>query len=90
MTTITLLTQPACTSCEQAKEVLARLALEYPLQINEIGLATAEGLALSARHGVVFAPGILLDGDMFSYGRLPEKKLRRALSQRHPAADPSV
>ena len=90
MTTITLLTQPSCTSCEHAKEVLARLTQEFPLQINEIGLATEEGLALAARHGVVFAPGVLVDGDMFSYGRLPEKKLRRYLSQHHPADETSA
>ncbi|TAM68635.1 MAG: thioredoxin family protein [Microbacteriaceae bacterium] len=87
MTTITLLTQSSCTSCEHAKEVLARLTREFPLQITEIGLATEEGFALAARHGVVFAPGVLVDGDMFSYGRLPEKKLRRYLSQQHPAGN---
>jgi glutaredoxin len=90
MTAITLLTQASCASCEQAKEALARLAVEYPLEIHEIGLATEQGLALAARHGIVFAPGVLVDGAMFSYGRLPEKKLRRYLSRRHTAHEPSA
>ncbi|MDQ6753468.1 MAG: thioredoxin family protein, partial [Actinomycetota bacterium] len=59
----------------------SRLARDYPLEIREIGLDTEEGRGLAARAGVVFAPGILIDGDMFSYGRLSEKKLRRHLSQ---------
>jgi len=31
---------------------------------------------------VLFAPGVLLDGKPFGYGRLSERKLRRALAQR--------
>ena len=81
MTTITILTQSSCAFCEQAKGTLSRLALEYPLQFREISLETVEGLELAAQYGVIFAPGILVDGEMFSYGRLPEKRLRRLLSQ---------
>ena len=87
MTTITILTQSSCTSCERAKEVLSRLVLEYPLRVREIGLDTEEGRELAVRHGIVFAPGILIDADLFSYGRVSEKKLRRQLSRCHPATD---
>jgi hypothetical protein len=37
---------------------------------------------------VLFAPGVLVDGAPFSYGRLSERKLRRTLDkhlQEHPA-----
>lgn len=84
MTTITLLTQPACTYCEHAKEVLSRVALEHPLQVEEIPLDSPEGRALATRHGVVFAPGILVDGDILGFGRLSEKKLRRRLVALRP------
>ena len=87
MTNITILTQTDCASCVQAKEVLSRLALDYPLQVQEVGLDTQDGRDLAARHGVVFAPGILIDGDLFSYGRLSEKKLRRNLSRGKPTTD---
>ena len=87
MTNITILTQTDCASCVQAKEVLSRLALEYPVQVQEVGLDSEDGRDLAARHGVVFAPGILIDGDLFSYGRLSEKKLRRNLSRGEPTTD---
>lgn len=79
MTNVTILTQTSCVSCGQAKEVLSRLAADYFLQIHEVRLDTEDGRSLAARHGVIFAPGILIDGKLFSYGRLSEKKLRRHL-----------
>ncbi len=32
------------------------------------------------------APGVLIDGEPFSYGRLSERKLRRALEKRRTSA----
>jgi glutaredoxin len=87
MTNITILTQADCASCVEAKDLLSRLALEYLMQVREVGLDTDDGRKLAARHGVVFAPGILLEGDLFSYGRLSEKKLRRHLSRGKATAD---
>ncbi|WEO76057.1 thioredoxin family protein [Cryobacterium sp. SO2] len=77
---ITVLTQESCPSCVNAKNTLAQLAVEYPLTIVEVPLASAEGREIANRVGIVFAPGILIDGALFSYGRLSEKKLRRHLS----------
>ncbi|PXX06256.1 glutaredoxin family protein [Mycolicibacterium moriokaense] len=79
---ITLLTQTSCGMCELAKEILARLGNEYPLSITEIDLASDEGKRLAAEAGVLFAPGVLVDGQPFSYGRLSERKLRRLLDRR--------
>jgi len=84
MTTVTLLTQADCALCEHAKKVLDRVAEDHPLQVTEIGLATPQGRALADRARVMFAPGILLDGRPFSYGRLSERKLRRALQRTRP------
>ena len=33
---------------------------------------------------MLFAPGVLVDGRPFSYGRLSERKLRRTLDKRLP------
>jgi len=46
-----------------------------------VDLASAEGARLGAAAGVLFAPGVLLDGKPFSHGRLSERKLRRALTR---------
>lgn len=81
---VTLLTQEDCASCEVAKEILTRVGREYPLVVHEIDLASAEGQRLASATGVLFAPGVLLDGGSFSYGRLSERKLRRTLDRRRP------
>lgn len=79
---VTLLTQNACAFCDQAKQVLTRVGQDHPLRVTEIDLATDEGQRLAARAGVMFAPGVLLDGKPFSFGRLSERKLRRTLGKR--------
>ncbi|MDT0275555.1 glutaredoxin family protein [Blastococcus goldschmidtiae] len=83
MTVVTLLTQTSCSFCEQAKETLAQLSQEQDFETEEISLQTEEGRALGERHGVLFAPGILVDGEFFSFGRLSERKLRRELQRRN-------
>ncbi len=82
MTVVTLLTQASCAFCDQAKETLVRLSQEHSLDIVEISLDSDEGRALGERHGVVFAPGVLIEGAFFSFGRLSERKLRRELQRR--------
>ncbi len=67
MTAITLLTQADCTLCEHAKQVLARVGADHPLEITQAG--------------VLFAPGVLVDGRPFGHGRLSERKLRRTLGR---------
>jgi hypothetical protein len=76
---VTLLTQAYCTLCDQAKVSLMRLAEEYPLTIDVIDLGTHEGLSLATRAGILFPPGILLNSKPFSYGCLPERKLRHEI-----------
>jgi glutaredoxin len=78
---ITLLTQPSCAMCELAKEILTRLGDEYPLSVSEVDLASDDGRRLAGDAGVLFAPGVLVDGQPFSYGRLSERKLRRLLDR---------
>jgi glutaredoxin len=79
VTAITLLTQEDCAYCEHAKKVLSRVGEDHPLEITEISLTSEPGRALAARAGVHFAPGLLVDGRPFGYGRISERRLRRAL-----------
>lgn len=82
--TITLLTQEQCPLCDHAKALLERVRNDpsSPATVNVVvvDLASAEGKRLGAAAGVLFAPGVLLDGQPFSHGRLSERKLRRALA----------
>ncbi len=81
-TLVTLLTQPDCALCEHAETVLARVGVDYPLRIEEIDLRSPDGQRLAAAAGVLFAPGILLDGHPYAFGRLSERALRRTLTRR--------
>jgi hypothetical protein len=79
---ITLLTQEDCALCEHAKDVLARVAADHPITVTEIDLRSETGAALALDAGVMFAPGVLLDGRAFSYGRLSERRLRKTLDHK--------
>lgn len=87
MIEMTVLTQPDCQFCESAQAVLARVGQDYPLAMRSIELGSEQGREMAARHGVLFAPGVLLDGEMFSYGRLSERRLRRHLARRSASFD---
>ena len=80
---VTLLTQPDCPWCEHAKSVLASVAADYRLTITEIDLHGQEGQRLTSTSPVPYAPGVLLDGALFSFGRLSERALRRALKKKN-------
>ena len=81
MTEITLLTQADCGYCEHAKKVLARVGADHPITVTEIDLTGEEGRELATRAGVMFAPGLLVDGRPFGYGRISERRLRRTLQR---------
>ena len=79
---VLLLTQEQCGFCVQAKEILDRLAVEYGFSVSTLDLSSPEGEALAVRSGLLFPPGIVLDGELFSYGRPSERKLRREIERR--------
>ena len=79
---VTLLTQEDCGYCEDAKRLLQRLGAEYQLSVRTVQLSSEEGTELALRGGVLFPPGLFLDGEPFSYGRPSERKLRKALAKR--------
>jgi len=80
VTHVTLLTKADCDLCQHAKAVLDRVAVDTPLRIETVDLASDRGRALAESAGMAFPPGVFLDGEAFSYGRLSERKLRRALA----------
>jgi hypothetical protein len=84
---ILVLTQENCAFCDLAKSMLERLSTEFPLSIATLSLDTPRGQELALRNGIVFAPGLFIDGKAFSYGRPSERKLRRAIEARMSRAD---
>lgn len=78
---VVILTAENCQFCEEAKALLERLAREYPLWVVMVDLATPQGQALARDTGVMFPPGIFIEGQPFSYGRPSERKLRRELAK---------
>lgn len=78
---MTLLSKEDCSLCDHAKGVLDRIGRDHSLEVETIPLETEEGRRLAASAGVVFAPGVLLEGKPFSHGRLSEGKLRKELEK---------
>jgi glutaredoxin len=83
---ITLLTQEGCAHCEKAERSLDHLAAEFDLRVRRLDVTEPEGRSLAETSGLAFAPGIYVDGELFSYGRLSERKLRRHLARHTSAA----
>jgi hypothetical protein len=86
---VVLLTQDDCAFCEQGKQVLERLAREFPLAVETRDLASVEGRTLAERGGVMFPPGLFVGGEPFSHGRVSERRLRRELRRRLRDIGPS-
>lgn len=81
MTDVVVLSSPACHLCEDALESLGELGREFPIRVREIGMETPEGRELLRIHRPAMPPAVLVDGSLFSVGRLPRKKLRKALER---------
>ncbi len=79
---VLILSRPTCDLCDRAKKILDRLAPEFGFAIRPLALDSPEGQSLALRHGMLFPPGLLVDGEPFSHGRVSERRLRRELSRR--------
>ncbi len=70
-----------CHLCEDAIEALDELGREFPLRVRVVQLETPEGRAIMAKHRAGLSPAVVIEGELFSSGRLPRKKLRRMLER---------
>jgi hypothetical protein len=57
------------------------MSAEFPIRVREVDLESVEGAAALQRWRVPFPPIVLLDGELFGYGRISERKLRQRLSR---------
>jgi alkyl hydroperoxide reductase subunit AhpF len=78
---VTLVEAPACHLCEDAKSALAVLAQAYPMTVHVMPIGEEPGRALMQEHRAPMSPLVLLDGEYFSSGRLPRRKLEKRLAK---------
>ena len=79
--TVTLVEAPACHFCEDAKTALDVLAQSFPMTVQVLSIGDPPGRSLMQAHRAPMSPLVLLDGQYFSSGRLPVRKLERRLSK---------
>lgn len=79
---VTVVESPACHFCADAEAVLAELAGAHPLVIRVVDIRTDVGRHLVQKHRATMSPLVLLDGEFFSNGRLPRRRLAKQLEQR--------
>ncbi len=79
--TATVVTANACHLCHDAIDVLMKNAIRYRIDVREVPSDCDEGRELIAAHRPAMSPLVLIDGEYFSAGRLPRKKLRDYLNK---------
>jgi len=65
--------------CEMAKDTIAAVGIDHPISVRTVDMTSREGEELTGIHRMPFPPLVLIDGQLHGYGRLSEKKFRRAL-----------
>ena len=79
---ITLVTSEGCHWCEDTHADLDERAASGVLHLDVVPADSDRGRALLAEHRPQMFPLVLLDGVFFSSGRMPRRKLDRALASR--------
>lgn len=79
---ITVVESDACHFCEDAQRALTELAERYPLTVDTVDVRSEVGQRLMRVHRASMSPLVLVDGEFFSHGRLPRRKLTKLLEQR--------
>lgn len=83
---ITIVESEACHFCDDARRVLEQLARSYPVTVVTLDVRSEAGQRLVQVHRASMSPLVLLDGEPFSHGRLPRRKLAKVLEQRQSAS----
>lgn len=80
---ITVVHAPACHFCADAEKALVEIAGRYPgrVRVWVVELESPEGAHLMVQHRPAMNPLVLIDGQFFSAGRLPRKKLTALLER---------
>ena len=80
---VTLVTAPDCHFCALGRAIVQRLSQGgIPLEVQELDWTDSAGTALVVRDGVHFPPALYVDGELWAYGRLSERALRKKFEAR--------
>lgn len=79
---VTVVESEACHFCEDALAALDELAQDHELDLEVIDIGSRAGQELITRHRPALTPLVLVDGEFFSQGRLPRRKLAKLLAER--------
>lgn len=79
---VILLVTTGCQYCEDARAELTARADRGELVLDVVSAESASGRMLQTTHRPAMFPLVLLDGERFSVGRLPRRKLDRTLARR--------
>lgn len=87
---VTVVESEVCHFCEDAHRVLGELADNYSLTVETVDVRSETGQRLMRVHRASMSPLVLVDGEFFSHGRLPRRKLVKLLEQRQGIAGTRV
>jgi hypothetical protein len=79
---VLVVSAPACHLCADAESALAELARTGSLTVRSVSASSEDGRRVVAEHRPGMFPVVLVDGALFSIGRLPRGKLRKLLEAR--------
>lgn len=74
---------PRCAECARFKELWEnKLSQEFPnVEFKEIDATAPGGQEILIKYGIMASPGIIVNGELFSVGRVNEEKLRSKLQE---------
>lgn len=78
---VIIVRSPACHLCEDAIRVFDETRGRFRLDVRVVEIDSKEGRAIVTHHRPPLLPAVLIDGRLFSSGRLPGKKLQRMLER---------
>lgn len=81
MINVQLVKTQDCSHCGQVKDLLKKLAPEFPeMKVKEILMTTDKGMELVQKHGIMSSPGVIINGKLAFTGGASEEQLRKKLN----------
>ena len=79
---VLVVSAPGCHLCADAETALEEIGSHHPLDVRVVDASSDDGRSVVAEHRPGMFPVVLVDGVLFSVGRLPRGKLRKQLEAR--------